>query len=58
MDELCGKKHKFALKENLMAEDLLFESERRANWAGNGNSGIDAVAQAIVTLKPQLSNDH
>ena len=34
------------------------ESENCNNWLGNGNSGMDAVAQANTNVYTQLSNGH
>ena len=54
------RKHDVELKENLLDKIIPSDSENCNNWLGNGNSGMDAVAQANpnVYTKPKLSNGH
>ena len=54
------RKHDVELKEKLLDEIIPNDRENCNNWLGNGNSGMDAVAQANPNAytKPKLSNGH
>ena len=53
-----GKKTDFDFKESLLEETIPSHSSIWNPWNGNGNSGMDAVAQANVIDKTQLSKGH
>ena len=53
-----GKKTDFDFKESLLEETNLSHRNVWNHWIGNGNSGMDAVAQANVIDETQLSNGH
>ena len=53
-----GKKTDFDFNENLLEETNLSHRNVWNHWIGNGNSGMDAVAQANVIDETQLSNGH
>ena len=53
-----GKKTNFDFKESLLEETIPSHSSIWNPWNGNGNSGMDAVAQANVIDETQLSNGH
>ena len=53
-----GRKHDFELKEKLLDKIIPNDSENCNNWLGNGNSGMDAVAQENPNVYTQLSNGH
>ena len=57
---LFGRKHDVGLNEKLQDKIIPNYSENCNNWLGNGNSGMDAVAQANPNAytKPKLSNGH
>ena len=46
------------LKEKLLDKIIPNNSENCNNWLGNGNSGMDAVAQANPNVYTQLSTGH
>ena len=54
------RKHDVEWLEKLLGKIIPNDSENCNNWLGNGNSGIDTVAQAnpIAYTKPKLSNGH
>ena len=54
------RKHYVVLKEKLLDKIIPNDRENRNNCLGNGNSGMDAVAQANPNAytKPKLSNGH
>ena len=52
---LFGRKHDVELKEKLLDRIIPNDSENCNNWLGNGNSGMDAVAQANPNVYTQLS---
>ena len=52
------RKHDVELKENLLDKIIPSDSENCNNWLGNGNSGMDAVAQANPNVYTQLSSGH
>ena len=52
------RKHDVELKENLLDKIIPSDSENCNNWLGNGNSGMDAVAQANPNVYTQLSTGH
>ena len=54
------RRHDVELRENMPDKIIPNDSENRNNWLGNGNSGMDAVAQANPNAytKPKLSNGH
>ena len=52
------RKHDVELKENLLDKIIPNDSENSNNWLGNGNSGMDAVAQANPNVPPQLNTGH
>ena len=52
------RKHDVELKENLLDKILPSDSENCNNWLGNGNSGMDSVAQANPNVYTQLSSGH
>ena len=52
------RKHDVELKEKLTDKIDPNDSENCNNWLGNGNSGMDAVAQANPKAYTQLSIDH
>ena len=53
-----GKKTDFDFNESLLEETIPSHSSIWNPWNGNGNSGMDAVAQANVIDETQLSNGH
>ena len=53
-----GKKTDFDFNERLLEETIPSHSNIWNPWTGNGNSGMDAVAQANVIDETQLSNGH
>ena len=53
-----GRKHDVELKEKLLDRIIPNDSEKCNNWLGNGNSGMDAVAQANPNVYTQLSSGH
>ena len=55
---LFGRKHDVELKEKLLDRIIPNDSENCNNWLGNGNSGMDAVAQANPNVYTQLSKGH
>ena len=55
---LFGRRHDVELKEKMPDKFISNESENCNNWLGNGNSGMDAVAQANTNVYTQLSNGH
>ena len=52
------RKHDVELKEKLLVKIIPNDSENCNNWLGNGNSGMDAVAQANPNVYSELSSDH
>ena len=52
-----GRKH-VELKENLLDKTIPNDSENGNTWLGNGNSGMDAEAQANPNVYTQLSSGH
>ena len=50
-----GRKDDVELKEKLLDKIIPNDSENCNNWLGNGNSGMDAVAQANANVHTQLS---
>ena len=48
-------KHDVELKEKLRDKIIPNDSENCSNWLGNGNSGMDAVAQANPNVHTQLN---
>ena len=52
---LFVRKHDVELKEKLLDRIIPNDSENCNNWLGNGNSGMDAVAQANPNVYTQLS---
>ena len=52
------RKHDVELKEELLDKIIPNDSENCNNWLGNGNSGMDAVAQANPNVHTQLSTGH
>ena len=57
---LFGRRHDVGLNEKPLDKIIPNDSENCNNWLGNGNSGMDAVAQANpkAYTKPKLSNGH
>ena len=55
---LFGRKHDVGLNEKLLDKIIPNDSENCNNWLGNGNSGMDAVAQASPNVYTQLSSGH
>ena len=55
---LFGRKHDVGLNEKLLDKIIPNDSENCNNWLGNGNSGMDAVAQANPNVYTQLSTGH
>ena len=53
-----GRKHDVDLKEKMPDKIIPNDSENRNNRLGNGNSGMDAVAQANPNAYTQLSSGH
>ena len=53
-----GRKDDVELKEKLLDKIIPNDSENCNNWLGNGNSGMDAVAQANPNVYTQLSSGH
>ena len=49
------RRHDVELKEKMPDKIIPNDSENRNNWLGNGNSGMDAVAQANPNVHTQLS---
>ena len=52
------RKHDVELKEKLLDKSIPNDSENCNNWLGNGNSGMDAVAQANPIAYTQLRTGH
>ena len=52
------RRHDVELKEKMPDKIIPNDSENRNNWLGNGNSGMDAVAQANPNAYTQLRNGH
>ena len=52
------RKHDVELKEKRVDKIIPNDSENCNNWLGNGNSGMDAVAQANPNVYTELSSDH
>ena len=50
------RKQDVELKEKLLDKMIPNDSENCNNWLGNGNSGMDAVAQANPNVYTQLSS--
>ena len=50
-----GRQHDVDLNEKLLDKGIPNDSENCINWLGNGNSGMDAVAQANPKVYTQLS---
>ena len=55
---LFDRKHDVGLNEKLLDKIIPNDSENCINWLGNGNSGMDAVAQANPNVYTQLSSGH
>ena len=55
---LFDRKHEVGLNEKLLDKIIPNDSENCNNWLGNGNSGMDAVAQANPNVYTQLSSGH
>ena len=53
-----GRKHDVGLNEKLLDKIIPNDSENCNNWLSNGNSGMDAVAQANPNVYTQLSSGH
>ena len=53
-----GRKHDVGLNGKLLDKIIPNDSENCNNWLGNGNSGIDAVAQANPKAYTKLSSGH
>ena len=49
------RKHDVEQKEKLLDKSIPNDRENCNNWLSNGNSGMDAVAQANPNVHPQLS---
>ena len=58
VNAIFGKKTDFDFNESLLEETIPSHSNIWDPWIGNGNSGMDAVAQANVIDETQLSNSH
>ena len=52
------RKHDVELKEKRLDKIIPNDSENCNNWLVNGNSGMDAVAQANPNVYTELSSDH
>ena len=52
------RKHYVELKRKLLDKIIPNDSKNCNNWLGNGNSGMDAVAQANPNVNTQLSSGH
>ena len=52
------RKHDVELKEKPLDKIIPNDRENCNNWLGNGNSGMDAVAQANPIVYTQLSSGH
>ena len=52
------RRHDVELKEKLLDKIIPNGSENCNNWLDNGNSGMDAVAQANPNVHTQLSTGH
>ena len=52
-----GKKIDFEFKISLVEETIPRDSNARNHWTGNGNSGMNGVAQANGIDKTQLSEE-
>ena len=50
------RKHDVELEEKLLDKIIPNDRENCNNWLGNGNSGMDAVAQANPNVYTQLSS--
>ena len=53
-----GRKHDVGLNEKLLEKTIPNDRENCNNWLGNGNSGMDEVAQANLNAYTQLRNGH
>ena len=53
-----GRKHDVGLNEKLLDRIIPNNRENCNNWLGNGNSGLDAVAQASPNAYTQLRIGH
>ena len=53
-----GRKHDVGLNEKLLDKIILNDRENCNNWLGNGNSGMNLVAQANPNAYTQLRNGH
>ena len=53
-----GRRRDVGLKEKMPDKIIPNDSENRNNWLGNGNSGMDAVAQVNPNAYTQLRNGH
>ena len=58
MEATFGKKNDFDFKLTLVEETILVQSNVWKHWTGNGNSGMDAVAQANNIDEAQWNNGH
>ena len=58
MNEPFGKKTDFDFEVSLVEEAIQSNNSVWNPWTSNGNSGMDAVAQANGIDKTQLSNGH
>ena len=58
LKEHFGRKTDLDFKENLVEETIPSDTIEWNHWNGNGNTGMDAVAQAIGIDKTQLSDGH
>ena len=58
MNSPFGKKSDFEFNVRLVEEIIPSDSNVWNHWSGNGNSGMDAVAQGNGIDKTQLSNSH
>ena len=52
------RKYDVELKEKLLDKLIPNDSENCNNWLGNGNSGMDAVAQANPNMHAHMSTGH
>ena len=52
------RKHDVGLNEKLLDKIIPNDRENCNNWLGNGNSGMDAVAQANPNVYTQLGSGH
>ena len=58
MNSTFERKSDFDFEINLVEETIPSHRNAWNTWIGNGNSGMDAVSQANVIDKTQLSKDH